>query len=930
MTMRQLWRWLVLGLACLIVAANGAVAQLAPQRIALVIGNGAYASISKLPNPPNDAELIAKALKDANFATVTVRSDLGVEAMRRALQTFQRSADGAEVAVVYYAGHGIEVDQKNWLIPVDADPKDVDDLDYDAVDLALVLRAVSGARMRVVMLDSCRDNPFANKWTGATRNMSARGLAAVLNADDVLVLYAAAPGEVAVDGAGKNSPFAISLAKRLPEPGLALQLLGGMVRDDVLEATQQKQRPYVSASITGQPFYLVSAKRAAGALDNSERAELEQLRVRIQQLEAASRTTPIILSTAATAAPQVQAAPLGPEDWSRSALNQARPAPNFRRVDDCTKHPLSLPEGQLKVISDLCLQQFMSARKLPDELANAGYNAGLALVRQGDFAKALPVLEKVANDQRGGAVRIDAKYQLAVAYAGRAGELDAAAPERASLLGQAITVLDELATSAPRGTALYSSAIFLRATLYGRRNAGALDSYNAIDGFALIAEGGVGVDPAMQAEARRGVVEIGLRSGGAEMSTPNDAPAAQRALALYEKAVRFDPRNPDLNVGMGDAALTIARSAAAADAPGWFTRAKGFYGTAAASGGAQAVRANIGMARAARGVQQLPEAIGYYKAALGAGVDRNLRVEMLDAMLDLAASLPAGVDKDTAVREAETFHAALAGDGSLPDAQRTLLQVKLADVQAQTRGTEEARRTLLAAITADAASVSARLQLARLLFDKRELTEAETHFRTVLQLTGGANGAPGPGDVEAKAEANYYLSVIKSETSEPASLAEAVSLADAALQLGGVQPRYSHQACIARLLRGGVSVSAPGAVTVCGGEDPEALLLRGMFYLRLAQISPAAAKTIARDSAYFAFDAGLAAVARSTPPPVAASVYKPAGASTLPPIREMLEYGKAVVIGCSGGSARVSLTGEQVRASQAVFERHRVSSCVAS
>lgn len=225
------------------------------RKVALVIANAEYQVSSPLANPPADAALVADAARKAGFEDVTLASDLDMDGFTEALRAFAEKADGADVAMVYYAGHGMEGKGKNWLLPVDARLERERDLPYEAIDLDLVMDAMDGAQVRMVVLDACRNNPYARKWESPTRAV-ARGLAAV-EADDVIVIYAAAPGMVAYDGEDGNSPFATSLAKRLPQPDLPLQLLGGTVRDDVLAATESEQRPFVSASITGTPVYLV-------------------------------------------------------------------------------------------------------------------------------------------------------------------------------------------------------------------------------------------------------------------------------------------------------------------------------------------------------------------------------------------------------------------------------------------------------------------------------------------------------------------------------------------------------------------------------------------------------------------------------------------------------------------------------------------------
>lgn len=248
-------RWLFCALAGLLLVSMSASAQ-APRRAALVIANATYAHASRLTNPANDARAVADALRRSGFQTVDLKSDLSIAAFRAALRDFRARADGAQVALVYFAGHGIEANGRNWLIPVDAALNSDRDLQDEAIDLDRVMADVAGAQVRVVVLDSCRNNPFGRTWRSGTRAVT-RGLGAV-DADDVLVIYAAAPGQTASDGQGAaNSPFAAALARRLPQADLPIQLLGGAVRDDVLAATGGVQRPFVSASITGTPFYLV-------------------------------------------------------------------------------------------------------------------------------------------------------------------------------------------------------------------------------------------------------------------------------------------------------------------------------------------------------------------------------------------------------------------------------------------------------------------------------------------------------------------------------------------------------------------------------------------------------------------------------------------------------------------------------------------------
>jgi len=263
--MAVLMRVAAMLLAAVVVALAGFGARAdAPRRVALVVTNGAYAHAGSLRNPVNDGVLVAASLKSAGFEIVEANPNLGIGPFRDALRRFHSNTAGAQVALVYYAGHGIEARGKNWLIPTDAILQQDSDLDYEAIDLDLVLSATEGAEMRVVVLDACRNNPFGHAWQSTKRSVG-QGLAPI-DVDDVLVIYSAAPGQTASDGRGANSPFATALANRLPQAGLPIQLLGGMVRDDVLRATGQQQRPFISASITGTPFMLVPGAPALGPI----------------------------------------------------------------------------------------------------------------------------------------------------------------------------------------------------------------------------------------------------------------------------------------------------------------------------------------------------------------------------------------------------------------------------------------------------------------------------------------------------------------------------------------------------------------------------------------------------------------------------------------------------------------------------------------
>ena len=251
---RTLWALLVLLVCGLAIAP--AVAS-AAGRVALVVGNGAYAAIGALPNPGNDASDVAAALGRLGFDVTTVR-DADLPGMNEALRLFARESAGADVALVFYAGHGLEVDGVNYLVPVDAQLERDTDVEYEALALDRVLRATSGASLRVVILDACRNNPLARSMqrTGATRSIS-RGsfgdLDENLLGDETLVAYAAAAGTVAADGEGRNSPYTSALLAHLEAP-LELSALFRRVRARVLESTGGEQRPHEYGSLLSEHY----------------------------------------------------------------------------------------------------------------------------------------------------------------------------------------------------------------------------------------------------------------------------------------------------------------------------------------------------------------------------------------------------------------------------------------------------------------------------------------------------------------------------------------------------------------------------------------------------------------------------------------------------------------------------------------------------
>ncbi|MGJ5175366.1 caspase family protein [Bradyrhizobium oligotrophicum] len=243
--------------AALLLAGHPALAE---KRVALVIGNSAYQNVPPLTNPANDGAVMTATFKNAGFDVVDYRRDLTARETRRALRDFADAARDADIAVVYYAGHGMEVEGSNYLIPIDARLERDTDVYDETLSLDRILVAVEPAKkLRLVILDACRDNPFTRSMqrTVATRSLG-RGLAKVEpTSPNTLVAYSAKAGSTAQDGDGKNSPFTLALSRHIATPGLDVRKAFGFVRDEVLKSTGNRQEPFVYGSLGGEDVPLV-------------------------------------------------------------------------------------------------------------------------------------------------------------------------------------------------------------------------------------------------------------------------------------------------------------------------------------------------------------------------------------------------------------------------------------------------------------------------------------------------------------------------------------------------------------------------------------------------------------------------------------------------------------------------------------------------
>lgn len=225
-------------------------------RVALVIGNGNYRAAGALPNPKNDADAVGKALNAVGFQVV-LANDLSREQFASLLKDFSAMADNAEWAVIYYAGHGIELGGTNYLVPVDAKFTSDRDVSLEAVTLEQVVQSVEGAsKLRLVILDACRDNPFAQKMIRSSGSRSVgKGLGNIEPEGTTLVAYAAKHGQTAEDGTGRNSPYASALIRNIQTPGIEINQVFRRVHDDVLAATGKRQQPFTYGALPSEPFF---------------------------------------------------------------------------------------------------------------------------------------------------------------------------------------------------------------------------------------------------------------------------------------------------------------------------------------------------------------------------------------------------------------------------------------------------------------------------------------------------------------------------------------------------------------------------------------------------------------------------------------------------------------------------------------------------
>jgi uncharacterized caspase-like protein len=320
----------VFSLLCMIFTTVNAAR--ADKRVAFVVGNGAYKNVAQLPNPPIDAKAMASVLRNVGFDVVE-GTNLTRDKMTEKLLDFGKKAEGADVAVFFYAGHGIAISGTNYLLPVDADIKSEMDVKLGAaINIDLTLDQTMGdAKVKLVFLDACRDNPFAAKIkSNATRSVSVQsGLAEMKSGEGTLIAFATGPGQTALDGQeGTNSPFTRALIAHITQPGLEIQQAMTEVRAQVNEETSKGQLPWGHTNLIGAVYLNPAAAAPANTAAAAPSASVPN----------AAGATPASIASTAPAGTDIEL-----EFW-RSVKDSNKP-------EELNAYLTNYPNGQFKTLA---------------------------------------------------------------------------------------------------------------------------------------------------------------------------------------------------------------------------------------------------------------------------------------------------------------------------------------------------------------------------------------------------------------------------------------------------------------------------------------------------------------------------------------------------------------------------------------------------
>src|SRR5712692_5708035 len=355
-------RFMILALSVMGILVSADTAK-ADRRVAFVVGNGTYKNVAPLPNPPIDAKSMAGVLRNAGFDVVE-GINLTRDKMTERLLEFGKKTQGADVAVFFYAGHGIAIDGINYLLPVDADIKSEIDVKLgNAINVDLTLdQTMNAAKVKLVFLDACRDNPFAAriKAAASTRSVSVQqGLAEMKSGEGTLIAFATGPGQTALDGeVGTNSPFTRALMANIAAPGVEIQQAMTKVRAQVNEETGKNQLPWGHTNLIGTVYLNPAGAAAAADATNTPAAptgptsevELEFWRSikdsnKVEELNAYLQSYPNgqFKSLALTRIASLQD---GPSNTTRNLTTGIDPATFTQDADQVSEDQIGLDKGQ--------------------------------------------------------------------------------------------------------------------------------------------------------------------------------------------------------------------------------------------------------------------------------------------------------------------------------------------------------------------------------------------------------------------------------------------------------------------------------------------------------------------------------------------------------------------------------------------------------
>ncbi len=546
-------------------------------------------------------------------------------------------------------------------------------------------------------------------------------------------------------------------------------------------------------------------------------------------------------------------------------------------------------------------------------------------------------------------------YELGRAYAGLGLSNPPASPQataglctgRDGCLMEAIRQLESRDVASPFANdqvdTRYDEFVLLRANTYAQLGLASDGGKARADFEELVRRGAMPGRGQVAAKAKLELAKIYVRDGQAALQGPN----ANLGIAIdsFQKALGVDPNALEAKLGLGRAYLALANASTTGKRESYVSAASSYEAAAktaaerglvkeraeALEGRGQALLEQSRIAAAAGGADAaglLQQAIDEYITAAG------LEPNNAERQLKLARALDRAGQFDRADKSFEAAVRLLPPGPLLSDA---LLELAAVKAKLPNAGPEIIRATYERARTANPQSAKPAFEIGMSYYKQSLLSDAAREFQGVVDKTGGVNGIPPPGELQFKADAYYYLSLIEARQVGGGTLSSAaVANADRAVLVGAPNPPRNH-ACLAHIVRGNKSVTDDGMSTWCSGSDgtSEGLLLRGMFYLRAAQFAAPSSRPILRDSAQFAFNQGLnvnEARRQAAGPGVAAPevTFSWPGSPKPPSIQVLLDFGKAVVVGCgSQQTALTPLSAVDANAAEAFFTFYRVFDCEA-